>query len=520
MDGPPSHGRAFAYYTYGAASSLLQSLARDYPQLASLTTAQEAYGLRSAGTCTDSAGHQGPCLNHIIQISNRSANAAVLSARPQIYISGALHGDEQVGIVTALELCRWLLTRYATDDWVRRLVDTRMVLISPMTNAVGSATRRRDELGIDPNRDFPFDQSAGSCMQTVTARTVNEIYRAHLLQLVAIGYNWGAYPYWRGVPSRSPDDAAMRDVAAVMSRYAGSGRVNRAPYRYSTMNEIVYPVHGGMEDWGYAASWDTSHVTPCAPKANGGYAAEKTHYGRDAIRAVTILVETSDQKMPPASTLGGEEGVYGAGGPADGHVPRNMRLALASIDLLQPHIELAPSLPARPGEGCLRLEWQVWGAIKVDDTVALWRATPTSAWEEVPFVAAPPSRRKLASAVGPSHFSLADGRVLGGDGVWATGHSPFSPPTIAGCARTPPHVGSAQLAVSVRADSSWAASPSGQFAPKLPPQTHFARARSEYKAKHGGFEVVGRSRWLSAPIALNCSAAFGCCALQNRRCSR
>ena len=84
-------------------------------------------------------------------------------------------------------------------------------------------------------------------------------------------------------------------------------------------------------------------------------------------------------------------------------------------------------------------------------------------------MAAPPSRRKLASAVGPSHFSLADGRVLGGDGVWATGHSPFSPPTIAGCARTPPHVGSAQLAVSVRADSSWAASPSGQFAPKLPP---------------------------------------------------
>ena len=30
--------------------------------------------------------------------------------------------------------------------------------------------------------------------------------------------------------------------------------------------------------------------------------------------------------MPPASTLGGEEGVYGAGGPADGHVPRNMCL--------------------------------------------------------------------------------------------------------------------------------------------------------------------------------------------------
>ena len=30
-----------------------------------------------------------------------------------------------------------------------------------------------------------------------------------------------------------------------------------AKYRYSRMNSIVYPVHGGMEDWAYAASWDT-----------------------------------------------------------------------------------------------------------------------------------------------------------------------------------------------------------------------------------------------------------------------
>jgi hypothetical protein len=67
---------------------------------------------------------------------------------------------------------------------VRRLVDTRTVLISPMTNAVGSAQRTRTELGIDPNRDFPFDQSPRACMQTVTARTVNELYRSHLLQLV------------------------------------------------------------------------------------------------------------------------------------------------------------------------------------------------------------------------------------------------------------------------------------------------------------------------------------------------
>merc|ERR1719382_2287822 len=97
---------------------------------------------------------------------------------------------------------------------MKRLVDKRVILLTPMTNAVGAATRSRTELSIDPNRDFPFDQSPSSCMQTIAARTVNEIYRSHILQLVvtfhggmqAIGYEWGAFPYLNGKPHRSPDD--------------------------------------------------------------------------------------------------------------------------------------------------------------------------------------------------------------------------------------------------------------------------------------------------------------------------
>ena len=26
------------------------------------------------------------------------------------------------------------------------------------------------------------------------------------------------------------------------------------------MNDVVYQVHGGMEDWGYASSWDTEYM--------------------------------------------------------------------------------------------------------------------------------------------------------------------------------------------------------------------------------------------------------------------
>jgi len=142
--------RRFGYYSYGAAAALLQSIASQNPSLASLSTTQATFGLPPVGKCKDDHGVEGPCLNYVLEVTNRTGGEAARKARPQIYISGALHGDEQVGVVTALELCRWLTERYYTDEWVRRLVDTRTILISPMTNAIGSAAHTRTELGIDP----------------------------------------------------------------------------------------------------------------------------------------------------------------------------------------------------------------------------------------------------------------------------------------------------------------------------------------------------------------------------------
>ena len=52
-----------------------------------------------------------------------------------------------------------MIQRYDTDEWARRLVQTRRLLLVPMTNAWGCANRRRDELNRDPNRDFPYEQA-------------------------------------------------------------------------------------------------------------------------------------------------------------------------------------------------------------------------------------------------------------------------------------------------------------------------------------------------------------------------
>jgi hypothetical protein len=58
----------------------------------------------------------------------------------------------------------------------------------------------REEGGIDPNRDFPYAQRPERCMQSYTARAVNEVWLAHLFQLgltfhggmQAIAYEWGS----------------------------------------------------------------------------------------------------------------------------------------------------------------------------------------------------------------------------------------------------------------------------------------------------------------------------------------
>ncbi len=338
----------------------------------------------------------------------------------------------------------------------------------------------------------------------------------------------------------------MRDVAAAMSRFAGTGGVRgQSMYHYNTMHDLVYPVHGGMEDWGYAASWDPQRVSPCTPRANGGYDAARTRYGggeargpprprrRDTrrpprrartdprpsrvrllqARAFTVLVETSDRKSPPESSLGSSDGVYSPGGKGDGHVPRNVRLALAGLDLVRPAVE-AWAPPARP-QRCVPVSWQVWGAVTVAQTVALWRSAASSPWDEVAFGAALSEIGNAPISKTPSKPWAARprGSGAGGGGVWAG--SPLTPRTITSCV-TPPsnqRSGAAQLAIKVRADPTWTQPPTSAYLPSpKSPQSHLARSRGEYTfegAPGRRHRVRGRPFWASAPVELNCSAGGG-----------
>jgi hypothetical protein len=360
---------AIRYPSYANVVDDLLDLAAANPDLVSVWNAQERYGTPSprSASCHRNAGAQGgggrgPCKHYFLTITNRTTlldDSAAFSAheseRPQVFFSGNLHGDEQVGPVTLVALAHLLVAgaRPASphfNPWIARLVNTRIITMIPITNPLGYETMVREEDHVDPNRDFPFLEAPNKCMLTATARAVNEVWRESLFQLAvtfhggmeAIAWEWGAPNHERApFNSESPDDVGQRHLAEVMREMAGS-LFGSHRYPIGRMNNLVYGVTGGMEDWAYAGSWDTGAVHACNPSSLGGYPAAKTVYNGAQLRAINILVETWDDKRPAEGELGGANPVdmLTVQGPSDGHVPRNLRLALSVVDLVQPYVEV------------------------------------------------------------------------------------------------------------------------------------------------------------------------------------
>jgi hypothetical protein len=100
-----------------------------------------------------------------------------------------------------------------------------------------------------------------------------------------------------------------------MVNFAGTFKGGRYPSK--SMTELVYPVDGGMEDWGYAASWDTKYVFLCqAGTAFGGYSAERQRerFNNASFRVFNVLVRALLCRAREAHTLAGGCGVWGGSG--------------------------------------------------------------------------------------------------------------------------------------------------------------------------------------------------------------
>ena len=447
--------RAYHLISSQEIQSTLLEWQDEYPDLIQVYTAQDSFGLSTAGStslhndCPFDQDVEG-CLNYYAVLQDYVAhpiNSRSSKQLPTVLLSGELHGDERVGPTSVMETARLLLeaatcealSRYspnnsttlqqqqlqesescrtllyqtygmtkAQQQWLARLLSTRRVLLVPTANALGYDRNSRLEGNFDPNRDFGYDQlSSEDCMQTIAARTLNELFRHYLITnsftfhggTELLGYEWGNPSHFGTV---SPDDIAQNQLAHAYATYGGgfdgaNGR-DHPPYLYGDMNSIIYYVRGGFEDYAYAGSWDTQNMMPCQPTTFGGYPIEKTIYEPGMLRSFNMLVETSWVKDPDDNDLGTSWNVlwesseiqekngddndddmdryfsrngktknhrqkqenkrqprHLRGGAlythptprqslpdrfTNGHIPRNIRLALASIDLVQPYLRL------------------------------------------------------------------------------------------------------------------------------------------------------------------------------------
>jgi hypothetical protein len=524
----------------------LHSWAVEYSDFLKLTTAQEQYGLPAVGNSSDCPfdDAQEGCATYILTLQNSRVHPmGSESARqlPQVLWNGQVHGNERVGPTAVLEATKLLLEAVACEadncrqqfrqrgitdtqrQWLARLVTTRRIVILPTANALGYYRQERTENGIDPNRDFPFDNNATNCMQTITTRAINEVVRDHMFQLGLVfhagaellGFNWGSRGR-EGWPS--PDDTPLHSITAAHAHYGGQWKGTQR-YPFGRIDRIIYTVQGGMEDWAYAGSWDPDHMVQCQPSTYGGYPAYKTQYSDVTLRLFSMLVETSRDKVP-TNSLGNSWQVLDPSSTGNGHIPRNLRVALLTADLVEPYVRfdavndrpLATDLVFQQDRSCdtsrnnpvpiaatkkqmVELSWEVGGALEIDETT-LWYAK----WEDMP----PGFDCIFQPSIDILQMTMLQGAPLGvtsGTGAFSTAGSTTFRALVD---LTNFSVGDTIVVLaSARVDQSWSQQPT-QVVPQIPPQSHIANVRTNplwyYESEDS--IIRGRLDWFSVPLTI------------------
>ena len=561
-----SCGEQFKRLTLNEIVKEMRRLATLHPDLVSYSTAQGKYGLPN--TCN--LNHNG-CWNHILTITDSKIYSKKIARkarrqRPDVFLSGALHGNERVGPVATIEVAKLLATAASCESgkapsevgcgefyskytkrevaWLARLVSTRRIVIVPAANSNGYYYNRREEGGFDPNRDFPFDQMQSStdqrisrtCMRTITARTINELFHDHLFQISltyhggmeSISYEWGA----TSVPesSLSPDHKSQDVVATGLAQFAGKLYPNQL-YVTGDTNSVVYSVRGGFEDWAYAGSWAKQLVNKCNPQTYNGYDLSKTTYHNATLRVFSIIIETSTDKNPENNALGTDQDLLSGPFSFDvnnGYVAKHIRTSLLAIDVVEPYVEiiqgkkkkfmseLKPLVPLRrrwskkkkfinaKSSKKPRISWTVGGSFQVDETFlvyGLWTDFPNffNGIQQL-------EESQLEFVLDPLNSAFSTTPVQSGGTRWSSSATDFGAEEIF-TKKIDLSRFSASDEVAVfafaKVDQVWADTPANVW-PNIGIQSHMANGRTnpDYTAlkKSAGRVVQGRHHWISVPL--------------------
>ncbi|CDW79494.1 zinc carboxypeptidase family protein [Stylonychia lemnae] len=384
----------YKYIPYAEMRQKLYNLANLYPNLMKIETAEQRYGIPHEVECGNEL-----CQIDIVTISDFEVQS---DEKAQVYISGTLHGDEVIGPNTAYYLIEYLISSYKEDSLVTNLLRRREIIITPMTNSVGyNYNERAERINVksenyksnpykrnkntgtkeyyfeDINRDFPYNTDKDKCLNTIAGRVIHQIMVENVIVsaitfhggINVIAYPWGSYNRlkYQGtqqISREAPDYQAFEGVGWIIKNETGAyiSQQGQKPsikeYIFGDISSTIYPVQGGLEDWGYGAGFDYENneatVFECRPTS---YLLQNVTQSKEAyqsVRTAVYIVETDESKRPDEKTLGSrevshhrdgrfkisKESVHDQNSIFDGHINRNIRLALAIIDLSKPYIDI------------------------------------------------------------------------------------------------------------------------------------------------------------------------------------
>lgn len=274
-------------------------------------------------------------------------------------------------------------------NWLLYLFFSRDISIVPTPNCVGYILNKREDLNlfynkesnlrtnknyiseenlvqlkktlsfVDPNRDYSYDRNNNQCLLAFSTHYLMNLYNDYYFQILltfhggmeALGYEWGSLHHLRP-NDQSPDHYSHKFIADLMKLYSGKNK-NNAYYNTGTINSMVYPVAGGMEDWAYASGWDFQlNRNDCLGKdLSTKYISENNYKGENKKlnknKSLVYLIETSDDKSPKNSDLGDSSYLLSKNFVKESNsdksqynsfVSRNIRLSLIGIEMLQPYV--------------------------------------------------------------------------------------------------------------------------------------------------------------------------------------
>jgi hypothetical protein len=220
------------YYTYPQVCSIMYAVATQYPAITRLETLGISVGGRA------------------ILIMKVTSNPGQEANKPRIRLNGPHHGNEKIATEITLAFLQYLCSNYATNQFVRDMVDTREIWIDPIFNVDGHVSNSRGNgNGEDLNRDYGYEwdpiETPGPFSQIETKAMRNHSEK-HVIVLEFSYHSTAAYVnyLWDNHPSDPPDSGW---ILALSEGYADS------TYGSGTQLEPIngydwYEVHGSCQD--------------------------------------------------------------------------------------------------------------------------------------------------------------------------------------------------------------------------------------------------------------------------------